>query len=288
MHRDRHEVTVWRRGENWVERYRHAPGPTAPVAAHAHDEYQFGLSLDAAGEYHYRGTRHPIPPGALRLIQPGEVHASRDFGADRPLTTHLLYVRPAVLHGLVAELGGATAAVPVFTAPVVDDPDLTTMFRRLCHLAEAEPGRAGASLAWESRLFETLAVLLDRHAEQRVVPPTAGTEPDAVATVRAYLHEHVADDVSLTSLAELAGLTPHYLDRAFARRVGMPPHRYQIQLRVLRAKALLAAGLATGAVATQTGFADQSHLGRHFKRLVGVTPGRYRSERAPSHGEEQA
>jgi len=55
----------------------------------------------------------------------------------------------------------------------------------------------------------------------------------------------------------------------------MPPHAYQTQLRVLRAKALLRAGQPAARVAASTGFFDQSHLSRHFRWLVKLTPGRY-------------
>ena len=60
-----------------------------------------------------------------------------------------------------------------------------------------------------------------------------------------------------------------------ARRVGLPPHAYQIQLRVARARELVAAGVPLAEVATMTGFADQSHLTRLFKRVVGIPPGQY-------------
>ncbi len=281
-------VAVWRHGDIWIERYGHVPGPTAPVATHAHAEYQFGLSLDAAGEYLYRGARHPIAPGSLRLIQPGEMHASRDFGADRPLTTYLLYFPSALLHDLVTQLAGVPVVTPVFPSPVVDDPALATMFRALCRSIVNEPMITGPTLASDSRLLATLTAFIERHAERRVVATAAGREPDAVATAREYLLDHLDENVSLSRLAALVGLTPHYLDRAFAKAVGIPPHRYQTQLRVLRAKDLLATGLPIDTVALRSGFADQSHLGRHFKRLVGVTPGRYRLEQRPHEREEHA
>jgi transcriptional regulator GlxA family with amidase domain len=61
----------------------------------------------------------------------------------------------------------------------------------------------------------------------------------------------------------------------FHREVGLPPHAYQIQVRVARARALIATGVPLAEVASMTGFADQSHLTRLFKRIVGVPPGQY-------------
>jgi AraC-like DNA-binding protein len=67
--------------------------------------------------------------------------------------------------------------------------------------------------------------------------------------------------------------------RAFRAETGLPPHAYLNQVRVRQARALLASGMAPAQVAATTGFADQAHLTRHFKRVVGVPPGAYQRER---------
>jgi AraC-like DNA-binding protein len=273
----RHSVTAWSFGDVRLERYRHAPGPTAAIPRHAHDEYQFGLSLDAAGEYRYRGARHPVPAGALRLIQPGEMHESRDVGADHPLTTHLLYVPAPLLLEIVAQAAGREADAPFFPVPTVVDRDLAA---RYLDLSSSLTDDAASALERDSRLLATLARFVARHAAVPLVPRPVGTEHRAVGLVKAYLDDHLAENVSLAQLARLADLSPDYLVRAFAREVGLPPHRYQVHARVRRAKTLLAAGTPLAAVARETGFADQSHLGRHFKRLVGVPPGRYHPQPA--------
>jgi AraC-like DNA-binding protein len=97
----------------------------------------------------------------------------------------------------------------------------------------------------------------------------------AVARTRDALHERFAEEVPLESLAAVAGLSKCHLVHLFHREVGLPPHAYQIQLRVARARVLVAAGVPLAEVATMTGFADQSHLTRLFKRVVGMPPGQY-------------
>jgi AraC-like DNA-binding protein len=79
----------------------------------------------------------------------------------------------------------------------------------------------------------------------------------------------------LEELAERAGMSRFALVRAFAREVGIPPHTYQIHLRVQRARELIAGGSSLSEVSLEVGFTDQSHLNRHFKRLIGITPGLY-------------
>jgi AraC-like DNA-binding protein len=164
------------------------------------------------------------------------------------------------------------------------DRDLARRFLGLCAALADDPA---PRLEQDALLLAALTLFVERHAAAGLRSPPVGAEPRAVALVKAYLDAHAAEEVSLARLAEVAGLSSPYLNRAFARAVGLPPHRYQTQLRIDRAKALLAAGLPRRAVASETGFADQSHFGRHFKRLVGVTPGRYRAETADRRTEGQ-
>ena len=91
-----------------------------------------------------------------------------------------------------------------------------------------------------------------------------------------YIHNHLDTDLSLDSLATLARMSAHYFAQLFKQSTGFAPHQYIIRCRVERAKALLARPeLAIADIAYQTGFANQSHLNRHFKRLLGVTPGQW-------------
>jgi AraC-like DNA-binding protein len=76
-------------------------------------------------------------------------------------------------------------------------------------------------------------------------------------------------------LSAIAGLSPFHLVRSFTRRFGLPPHAYQIHVRVERARALLTTGMPPVQVASSVGFADQSHFTRHFRRINNVTPANY-------------
>ncbi len=87
--------------------------------------------------------------------------------------------------------------------------------------------------------------------------------------------------MTLQALARFAGLSAFHLCRVFREAVGMAPHAYQTQVRVRRAKALLRAGLPITQAAVEAGFYDQAHLTRHFKRIVGLTPGRYVADATP-------
>jgi AraC-like DNA-binding protein len=127
----------------------------------------------------------------------------------------------------------------------------------------------------EAILAEGLLLLASRHAGIARPPRPAGREPRAIRVAREFLDEHAGDNVTLRDLAGQTGLTPSHLCRAFRQATGMTPHAYQLQIRVRHAKALLLAGHPIALAAADAGFWDQAHLTRHFKRTMGVSPGRY-------------
>ena len=129
-----------------------------------------------------------------------------------------------------------------------------------------------APIEQQSRLAALMAAVVELAAREGVRSPML---TPAVARTRDALHERFADEVPLEQLAVLAGMSKCHLVHLFHKEVGLPPHAYQIQLRVARARVLVAAGVPLAEVATMTGFADQSHLTRLFKRVVGMPPGQY-------------
>jgi AraC-like DNA-binding protein len=162
--------------------------------------------------------------------------------------------------------------MPEFRGDVVRDREVAARLGRFHRLSE----RAESSLLErESRLTEALVLLVGRHAASPHAPRSLGKERRAVRLSREYLEEHAEENATLQPLARFAGLSPFHLCRVFREAVGMTPHEYQTQVRVRRAKSLLRAGLPIALVAAESGFYDQAHFTRHFKRIVGLTPGRY-------------
>ena len=92
---------------------------------------------------------------------------------------------------------------------------------------------------------------------------------------RDYLAAHAVDHVSLADVARACGASPQHLSARFRDRFGVPVHRFQTLLRLDRARRLLAGGASAGEAAAACGLSDQSHLTRHFRRYLGMTPGRY-------------
>lgn len=188
-----------------------------------------------------------------------------------PATYRMMYVSLDLFRNTAAEMAGHESGEPFFPATVVLDRDLARRFLELCLSLEG----LTSGLEKDSRLLSMLASFVRRHAEGSFSPRAVGKERRAVKLAREYLEDNLQENVSLEDLSRLANLSPYHLSRVFGEEVGMPPHAYQIQARMRRARDLLLRGWSLARVAQETSFFDQSHFARHFKRRVGVSPGAY-------------
>ncbi|MEO0645515.1 MAG: AraC family transcriptional regulator, partial [Cyanobacteria bacterium J06650_10] len=134
--------------------------------------------------------------------------------------------------------------------------------------------RENSQLEQDVALFEFLFYLVQRHALEA---PADISLPARKAIQQAcdYLRAHCEQDVSLEELAAVVDLSRYHFCRLFRRETGVSVSTYQIQLRLARAKTLIMDGISLSEVAIATGFYDQSHFGKHFKRYVGTTPAKY-------------
>lgn len=235
---------------------------------HTHDTYAVGVILRGAEGFSYRGARHTAPAGSVVLIDPGEVHTG-EAAAVGGWRYRMLYPSVELVRSTAG--GGGT---PSFRSAVVDDPELARL------LVTAHRALEGPDpLARSSLLAGALSALVHRHASARPPArrPTSALDAarPAVRLALELLHADLTASPPLADLAAAAGLSPYHLLRVFRAETGLPPHAYLTQLRVRRARRLLDSGVQPADVALATGFADQSHLTRHFKRIVGVPPGVY-------------
>jgi AraC family transcriptional regulator len=140
---------------------------------------------------------------------------------------------------------------------------------------EAEAGCPGGRCYGET-LANALAVHLVSHFSTRPIKPRdsgRGLARYQLNRTIDFINTHLAEDISLESLAGAAGLSPFHFARLFKRSTGVSPHQYVLRCRVERARGLLMRSKASIAeVAIEVGFCDQSHLAAHFKRVYGVSP----------------
>jgi AraC-like DNA-binding protein len=234
---------------------------------HFHETFTLGLVDRGAVAIGYRGATHTLRPGALLVIEPGEVHMAHS--ADGEAWSYRSLYPPAAL----LAPGGDTP--PFFGGGVYQDAALAADVGALHRALDggADP------LTQDVMAREVCAALARRYGRgagraERGTPRPA-REPAAVARMREFLHASVASRVTLADVAAVAGMSEFHCIRVFRRATGVPPYAYLDLLRVARARTLLESGMAISRVAYAAGFSDQSHLTRRFKRVVGVTPGVY-------------
>ena len=202
------------------------------------------------------------------FLPPSEVHSNRAYEQGCSYTN--VYISQSQVQGAMLRLTGSET-IPDFPVLIFDS-DVHSSFLELCRILEHSRSR----LHRETAFLEFFAVLVERYGAQP--PSKPERQLRAVKQVREYLDAHFDRDIALDELSRLTNLSPFYLNRAFGRELGIPPHAYQIQVRIARAKILLRQQTPIADVAFRTGFADQSHFTRHFKRIVGVTPGEFHPE----------
>jgi AraC-like DNA-binding protein len=245
---------------------------THRYSRHAHETFSLGLCEAGVEEFEYGGSLLRAGPGSVALLNPEVVHTGQAAG-PAGWTYRVLYPAVDVVTAVADELGWPPGT-PSFPETIVYDERSARML-----LAAHAAAERGDRLASSSLLATALAGLLRAHGRTGpgggAVPPAARRAPGAVASVRDMLFERLTDPPSLDDLALATGMSPFALLRAFRDETGLPPHAYLNQLRVRLARRLLDAGMAPAAVAATAGFADQAHLTRHFKRMVGVPPAAY-------------
>ena len=243
--------------------------------AHAHDRDVISVIARGAHTVERGGSKIVADQGSVVMMPRGWVHAGgHGPGAGWQILT--LYLPERLLGDAAGELAGPPAQSGGMPERVTKDLRLRQALMQL-HAAFDRSEAEGADLLGQhERLLDVLAYALRCYGPASDLRPL-GAEPRAVRRVRDYLHAHWAETVSLAELSAVAGLSPFRLTRLFKAAAGLPPHAYQIQLRITQAQELLRAGRPIAEVALDCGFADQSHLTRAFKRNLGFTPGRFRA-----------
>lgn len=238
---------------------------------HWHDEFFISAITAGVSHFYARDGHQVAVPGTLVLVAPGEVHAHYDGDCGRSFRS--MHIPQHVARSVAADVAARQGSSTNIHSRMVQCPRLFRSFVALHRQLE----RHGAAGLRGDAMWLTFFSELARYTSGAASSTThvAGRETCAIARAREFLAAHYNRAVSLKELATEANLSAYYFHRAFCRETGMPPHAYQIQLRILRAKKLLAERHSIAAVAAATGFADQSHFTRHFKRLLGITPGQF-------------
>ena len=247
----------------------HGRNMTHDYPPHVHEEYSVLLLLRGFETQICQGVTDTASPGDLMLNNADQPHSSRSVNADY----RIFRINRSSLSRMLSQITGK-CETPYFPSAVVRD---SFLFRLILNLHLKLEHNISA-LEQESEFISAMGTfLLSLRRRQTSVRPV-GKEARYVSLVRDYLRAHHAETVTLSQLTALTNLSPFHLLRVFHQQVGFPPHEYQTQLRIAHARKLIRNGRPISQVALDTGFFDQSHLSRNFRRIVGMTPGQYFSQ----------
>lgn len=236
---------------------------------HRHDDWLVGVTERGVQDFFCRGARQRSTAGRVILIEPDEAHDGQ-AGAPGGFAYRMLYLPQRWLRSGLADTGRGD---PGFVACLHDDPALGAAI----HSASAALFQPGEQLARDAAL-DSLSHRLRPHFGRPARPVAALRDARVARRARECLHEALAADPGADALARSAGASDRFhLARSFRAAYGTSPHAYLVQIRLVRARGLLAGGEKPVDVAAACGFADQSHLGRRFRRAYGLTPAAYRS-----------
>jgi AraC-like DNA-binding protein len=250
------EITAWRPNVPGIHEVFHARFTTHAYPSHTHDAWTLLIVDDGMVRYDLDRHEHGALRDQVTLLPPGVPHDGRSVRPEG--------FRKRVLYLASDTLTGVGAAVD---HPSLADPVLRARVHRLHQALRTE------DLEAQSR-FALIRDRLRWHLGGTDVPPPV---PATTAhRLRELLDAHLPDTPTLDEAAAILAVHPVSLVRAFSREFGIPPHRYVTGRRLELARRHLLAGHPPAAAATMSGFYDQAHLTRHFTKLLGVGPARYR------------
>ena len=191
-----------------------------------------------------------------------------------------IQIEPHFLEKVAQETGTINSSIELLPTFRVRHPQIEQIIMML-HSELKSGGNWGSKLYIES-LTNALAVNLLRDystKKDNIALYPGGLSERQLLLVTDYINDHLAQEIKLSDLSELAGISQFHFSRLFKQSMGVSPHQYLMAQRIERAKSLLKnSELSVTEIAFSCGFNSHSHLGKYFRQLTGVTPKNYKVE----------
>ncbi|MFE6167246.1 AraC family ligand binding domain-containing protein [Viridibacillus arvi] len=236
--------------------------------AHFHEYYVIGFIEEGQRYLVCKGKEYVINPGDLLLFNPYDTHSCEQIDG-KTLDYRCINVKPEIMKKVMLGING-NEILPCFKQNVLYDSELVSNLREL-HLKISQEE---SEFKKEELFLYLLEELIQLYSDLTFLPPASETS-DEIKKVCKFLEENYKKTITLNDLSELTGWSKYHLLRSFTKQKGISPYCYLETIRVNHAKKLLEQGIEPIEVTFLTGFCDQSHLTKFFKRLVGLTPKQY-------------
>lgn len=241
---------------------------------HIHSGHVLWLNSKGGENFKVLGTTSVLQPGSISIIEPGIVHSNQPLTKSKRHLRSLYLENDFFLHLEKLVTGTSTQK---YNLP-------TTVINNIAHWRDALALHEAIITGQNKLLIEELCLSLftpigDLHFGSSSVHHSIDKGDSRISIIIDYMRAHLENEISLNTLAEIAGCTSYHIIRLFKEIVGMSPHAYLIQLRLERARNLIDKGKTISDAALDAGFSDQSHLTRNFKKRFGITPGIYGTQK---------
>ena len=254
-------MRAWRPEVPGVVEVLHARMTSHVYPMHTHESWTLLIVDDGMVRYDLHRREHGALGRAVTLLPPRVPHNGRAATAagfsKRVVYLDLSHVPDSLIGPAVGQ-------------PVLADPLLRQRIRQLHDVL----GLPGAEFEAEHRLA-FIAERLRWHLRGRGEPATARPGAGVAGDLRELIDARFREKVTLRDASGVLHVHPAHLVRAFGREFGISPHQYVTGRRVDLARRLLLGGMPPSLAAAEAGFYDQAHLARHFRHVLGTSPGRY-------------
>ena len=246
---------------------------------HLHEAMEIIWMQQGSGAIECRGHQFFLKAGEACVVSPYEIHGGGAALSTGPIKFCLIHVpQRLIMPGFLgqyfrAPYSGARLPLKTIARGSAD--------RLLSDLVASLLGDRGPEQHLHS-IATALDGLLALESGRRCSAPDGQARHPAIEHVKSIIRHHYAESLNVESLASEVDLNERYLISLFRHATGVPPHQFQIAVRVDHARRLLPSETPLSSIAASSGFADQSHLNRHFKRQYGFTPGAFRRMLLPT------
>jgi len=231
-------------------------------SCHHHESYSVGITHRGLFLSCYGNNTYPVHSGGTRVLNPAEAHG----GSSRSWSLTNFYPTVILMRSIYSEIFHEKKT-PLFDTHVIEDTHLYTLLMRFFSCIY----HGSDKIETEVAMIEALSWLILQYSYHAKSPEEMGDKSMLSRTVE-LIHETAPEKLSLEMLAQEADMSKYHYLRTFKKHTGLTPHQYILSVRVQKATEKIIAGESIIQASIESGFSDQSHFTRHFKRIYGYTP----------------
>ena len=244
------------------------------ASLHYHPEFIIGVMESGVQSYCPKSPKEKIiSKGHISMINPERIHSNKSLD-DEGYRYRTFNIQPEVFQQIANDIAQDEVSLPNFDKVTVKDKHLE---EQLLKLHDYLFSNQFDTIQNQNCFYETFAYLIKTHSSNKLKGDKISANSIISNRIKDYLHTYFDSKITLEQLSEVSGLSTYYLNRVFSKSIGIPPHKYLMNLRLNKAQELLKFKNSVTEVGYMVGFFDQSHFTRNFKSFLGITPKQYQS-----------